>query len=97
MIIVKAIIKFIFKIVGILLIILGQGLVLITTISSVLVHLFTGFLFLAAIAISFTDIDLGAKIFFWVIAIIFGAIATNILFIPEFLVNTGTYLMEYEF
>lgn len=97
MIVVKAITKFTFNIVGILLIILGQGIHLLTTISSALLNLFTGFLFLAAIALSFSDLDFGANVFFWVFAIISGAIATNILFIPEFLVNTGTYLMEYEF
>ncbi|MFL1998515.1 hypothetical protein VYF65_004315 [Lysinibacillus irui] len=97
MIIFKSIIKFIFKIVGLLLIILGQGLVLLTTISGCLVNIVTGFLFLMAIVLSFSDMTLGEKMTFWVMAIIFGAIATNIHTLPERLVHTGTYLMEYEF
>ena len=97
MIIFKSIIKFIFKIVGLLLIILGQGLVLLTTISGCLVKIVTGFLFLMAIVLSFSDMTLGEKMTFWVMAIIFGAIATNIHTLPERLVHTGTYLMEYEF
>ena len=97
MIIFKPIIKFIFKIVGLLLIILGQGLVLLATISGCLVNIVTGFLFLMAIVLSFSDMTLGEKMTFWVIAIIFGAIATNIHTLPERLVHTGSYLMEYEF
>lgn len=97
MVIVKAIIKFIFKIVGLLLIILGQGLVLLATISSILVNIITGIFFLGAIIMSFSDMSLVEKMTFWILAIISGAIATNIYTIPERLVDTGTYLMEYEF
>ncbi|MEK3889642.1 hypothetical protein [Bacillus sp. FSL K6-3431] len=95
--IIKAIIKFTLKIVGFLLIILGQGLILLATISGCLMNVITGFLFLAAIILSFSDLTLGQKIFFWVIAIISGAISTNIYTIPERLVDTGTYLINYDF
>ncbi|MGE7186255.1 hypothetical protein ACQKKK_20480 [Peribacillus sp. NPDC006672] len=95
--IIKAIIKFILKIVGFLLVILGQGLILLTTISGCLMNVITGFLFLMAIILSFSDLTLGQKITFWVIAIIFGAISTNIYTIPERLVNTGKYLINYDF
>ncbi|MGE7910853.1 hypothetical protein [Lysinibacillus xylanilyticus] len=97
MIIIKTIIKFIFKIVGLLLIILGQGLVLLAAISSILVNIITGIFFFGAIVISFSDMSLVEKMTFWVLAIISGAIATNIYTLPERLVDTGTYLMEYEF
>lgn len=97
MVIIQAIIKFIFKIVGLLLIILGQGLVLVAAISGCLMNIVTAFFFFAAIAMSFSDMALGHKIVFWVIAIIVGAITTNIHTIPQQLVNTGTYLMDYEF
>ncbi|PFM56278.1 hypothetical protein COJ48_28780 [Bacillus cereus] len=97
MIIIQAIIKFIFKIVGLLLIILGQGLVLVAAISGFLMNIITAIFFFGAIVTSFSDLALGHKIFFWVMAIIVGAIATNIYTIPERLVDTGTYLMDYEF
>ncbi|ENQ3107951.1 hypothetical protein SAMN04488168_14724 [Bacillus sp. 491mf] len=97
MIIIKAIIQFIFKIVGILLIILGQGLVLLAVISGWLMNIITAIFFFGAIAMSFSDMALGQKITIWVIAIIVGAIATNIYTLPQRLVNTGTYLIDYEF
>ncbi|MEK5205060.1 MULTISPECIES: hypothetical protein [Bacillus] len=97
MVIIQAIIKIIFKIVGLLLIILGQGLILLATISGFLVNIITGFLFLLAIIFTFSDASLVQKVFVWGMAIIVGAIATNIYTIPERLVNTGTYLMDYEF
>ncbi|MBY0221219.1 hypothetical protein ABZ756_09690 [Mammaliicoccus sciuri] len=95
--IIKIIMKFILKIIGFLLVILGQGLILLTTISGCLMNLITGFLFLMAIILSFSDLTVGQKIFFWVIAIISGAISTNIYTIPERLVSTGTHLINFDF
>ena len=95
--IIKIIMKFILKIIGFLLVILGQGLILLTTISGCLMNPITGFLFLMAIILSFSDLTVSQKIFFWVIAIISGAISTNIYTIPERLVGTGTHLINFDF
>lgn len=98
MIIIKLIVKTLFKMIGFTLIILGQGLVLLTTISGCLMQIITGFFFLGAIVLSFADtISLGAKITYWAIAIVLGAITTNIHAIPQWLVEAGTNLVDYDF
>lgn len=95
--IIKTIIKFVLKILGFLLVTLGQGLILLTTISGCLMNVITGFLFLLAIISSFFDGPISYKIILWIMAIISGAISFNIYTIPERLVNTGRYLINYDF
>ncbi|MFD2216778.1 MULTISPECIES: hypothetical protein [Metabacillus] len=92
----KTIINIPLKIVGILLIILGQGIIVITSVAGWLMYIITAFLFFSAIAMSFTDLDLGSKIAFWVLAIIFGAISTNIYALPLYLVSAGKHLIEFD-
>ena len=94
---IKGIVKFILKIVGFLLVILGQGLLLLTTISGCLMNVVTGFLFLLAIIITFMDAPISYKIVYWIMAIISGAISFNIYTIPERLVSAGRYLINFDF
>ncbi|GKV64076.1 MULTISPECIES: hypothetical protein [unclassified Sporosarcina] len=95
--IIKAIMKFILKVIGFLLVILGQGLILLATVSGCLMNVITGFLFFLAIISSFLDGPISYKIVFWILAIIAGAISTNIYTIPERLVNMGGRLINYDF
>ncbi len=96
-VIMKIVIKLIFNIVGLLLVILGQGIIILASVSSILMNILTAIIFFGAIVLTFSDLPLSNKIFFWVLAIISGAIATNIYALPLYLVNTGRYLMDFDF
>lgn len=94
---ISVLIKIITYPIGIILIVLGQGLLIFTSITAFLSYLLTALMFFGAVMLTFVSdppTPTHIKIFAWFVAVMLGFISANIASIPDYLISAGSYIIN---